>query len=125
MDGRVDVPGLYRALDAQRQAKGMSWRQLAHEAGVGPSLLSRMGNGQRPDLDGFLALTQWLGAPAENFTVRPEDRALEQPQQELEAELTPLLRARRDLSEADRQYLLEVVRATVKRVRSEHRYKDG
>jgi transcriptional regulator with XRE-family HTH domain len=118
MDGRVDVARLYAALDAQRQAKGLSWRQLAHAAGVSPSLLSRMANGQRPDLDGFVALAQWLGAPVDSFTVEGRDADAEQSQPELEAELAPLLRARRDLTEADQQYLLEIVQATMRRVRA-------
>ena len=76
MTGRMDTRRLYDALDAQRRARDLSWRQLAQQAGVSPSLLSRMGNGQRPDLDGFIALVQWLGAQAEEFMVWPDDRPL-------------------------------------------------
>ena len=64
---RLDVAALYVTLDSERQQRGMSWRQLAHDAGVGPSTLSRMAQGNRPDVDSFVALVQWLGMPAEQF----------------------------------------------------------
>jgi transcriptional regulator with XRE-family HTH domain len=64
---RLDVAALYVTLDSERQQRGLSWRQLAHEAGVGASTLSRMAQGNRPDVDSFVALVQWLGMPAEQF----------------------------------------------------------
>jgi transcriptional regulator with XRE-family HTH domain len=66
-EARLDVPALYITLDSERQQRGLSWRQLAHQAGVGPSTLSRMAQGNRPDVDSFVALVQWLGVPAEQF----------------------------------------------------------
>ena len=38
---------LYSALDAARQERGVSWRALAKEIGVSPSLLSRLGSVSR------------------------------------------------------------------------------
>lgn len=116
MEGRVDARGLYHALDAQRRARGLSWRQLAEESGVSPSLLTRMGNGHRPDLDGFIALVQWLGSPAEDFMVWPPDMPRRQTEPPLETQLALLLRARNDLSTADREYLLEIFGATMRRI---------
>jgi transcriptional regulator with XRE-family HTH domain len=66
-ESRLDVAALYVTLDSERQQRGLSWRQLAHEAGVGASTLSRMAQGNRPDVDSFVALVQWLGMPAEQF----------------------------------------------------------
>lgn len=66
-EGRLDVGALYVTLDSERQARGLSWRQVATQAGVGPSTLSRMAQGNRPDVDSFVALVQWLGMPAEQF----------------------------------------------------------
>ncbi|EHY89841.1 helix-turn-helix domain-containing protein [Saccharomonospora azurea] len=119
MEGRMDARRLYEALDAGRRARGLSWRQLAEQAGVSPSLLSRMGNGLRPDLDGFIALVQWLGAPAEEFMVRPGDTARTEPQPALETQLSLLLRARNDLSDADKDYLLDIVSATMRRIKAD------
>lgn len=122
MPGRMNLRRLHDALDAQRRARDLSWRQLAEEAGVSPSLLSRMGNGQRPDLDGFVALVQWLGVPAEEFMSRPDDEPAgtpppNGPTPELETQLAMLLRARDDLPEADKEYLLEIVGATMRRIK--------
>jgi transcriptional regulator with XRE-family HTH domain len=66
-EGRLDVAALYVTLDSERQQRGLSWRQVATQAGVGPSTLSRMAQGNRPDVDSFVALVQWLGMPAEQF----------------------------------------------------------
>lgn len=66
-EARLDVAALYVTLDSERQRRGMSWRQVAQEAGVGASTLSRMAQGNRPDVDSFVALVQWLGMPAEQF----------------------------------------------------------
>jgi len=64
---RLDVQALYDALDQQRRTRKLSWRQVAAEAGVGPSTLSRMTKGKRPDVDSFAVLVSWLGVPADTF----------------------------------------------------------
>ena len=64
---RLDVAALYVTLDSERRQRKLSWREVAHQAGVGPSTLSRMAQGHRPDVDSFVALVQWLGMPAEQF----------------------------------------------------------
>lgn len=114
---RIDVAGLYAALDAERKGRGCSWRQLAKEVGVSPSLLSRLSNGYRPDADGFATLVTWLGVPGETFMTGEQDSPSPRRQPELTTQLAPLLRARSDLDEADVRYLEEVIRATVRRVR--------
>jgi len=115
---RIDVQGLYAALDAERTAREMSWRQLAKEIGVSPSLLSRLGNDQRPDADGFATLVRWLNMPAEEFMIDVEGDRGAQPEPDLLAQLAPLLRARQDLDKRDVAYLEEVIRATVRHVQA-------
>lgn len=117
MSGLLDAGKLYAALDAEREANGLSWRQLAADAGVSTSLVSRMGNGHRPDLDGFIALVQWLGMPAETFMIWPEDKR-PRGTLSLEAELAPLLRAREELAEEDRQHLIDIVNMTIRHFRA-------
>jgi transcriptional regulator with XRE-family HTH domain len=120
MDGRVDVAKLYEALDTERRARGnLPWRQLAQQAGVSPSLLSRMGNKQRPDLDGFIALVQWLGGKAETFMLTPDDQPTPPRQTDLTTEVAVLLRARDDLDDTDKVYLQEIFEATLRKVRSD------
>jgi transcriptional regulator with XRE-family HTH domain len=114
---KIDITALQSALDADRSTRNLSWRQLASEMGVSPSLLSRLRNGYRPDADGFVTLVRWLSLPAETFILSEgEDSSVEQP--ELMTELAPLLRARKDLEPADIEYLEEVIRATVRRVKA-------
>jgi transcriptional regulator with XRE-family HTH domain len=119
MSGRIDTARLREALDGQRRARNLSWRQVAGEANVSPSLLSRMSNGHRPDLDGFIALVQWLGSPAEDFMVQPGDPIQDHSQPALEAQMGPLLRARSDFNETEQNYLLEIMEATIRRIRAE------
>jgi transcriptional regulator with XRE-family HTH domain len=114
--GKVDVAGLYAALDARRKERGLSWRQVAFEAGVSPSLLSRMANHHRPDLDGFVALIHWLGVEAETFMVVPEGHARRVG--DLATEVSLLLRAHRDLDDADRQHLQDVVESALRHIRA-------
>jgi transcriptional regulator with XRE-family HTH domain len=115
--GGIDVNRLYAALDAQRTARGLSWRQLAKEIEVSPSLLSRMANGLRPDVDAFATLVQWLSVPAEQF-MTSDDEEGQQEEPELVTQIGPLLRARKDLTPEDVSYLEDVIQATIRRVRA-------
>jgi len=113
---KIDVRGLYAALDAERTARDWSWRQLAKEIGVSPSLLSRLGNELRPDADGFATLVRWLNMPAERFMVDLDAGRGLPIEPDLVTQLAPLLRARQDLDERDVAYLEEVIRATLRHV---------
>ena len=115
---RIDVRGLYAALDAERTARGQSWRQLAKEINVSPSLLSRLGNDLRPDADGFATLVRWLNMPAEHFMIETGGEPPNQTEPDLVTQLAPLLRARQDLDKRDVAYLEEVIRATVRHAQS-------
>lgn len=117
---RIDARALQNALDQARISKGLSWRQLATESGVTPSLLSRLRNGYKPDADGFMTLVRWLGLPAERFLVEDgSQRELSQP--ELTAQLAPLLRASQDLDESDVEMLQDVIQAALRRAAARRR----
>lgn len=116
---KIDVQALHAALDGEREARGLSWRQLAKEIEVSPSLLSRLSNGYRPDADGFVTLVRWLKMPAEDFMLGEDADNSAKQQPELVSQLAPLLRARRDLEPADITYLEEVIAATVRRVKAQ------
>ena len=113
----VNVTVLHAALDAARVEAGLSWRQLAKELGVSASTMSRMAQGLRPDVSAFVAMTTWLRMPAEKFYVIDVPANPDEP--ELVASLTPLLRARRDLSDTDVQYLQEVIASAARRFKAE------
>ncbi|MFC7024785.1 helix-turn-helix transcriptional regulator [Promicromonospora thailandica] len=118
---RINTPALQDALDQVRIERALSWRQLAGEIGVTPSLLSRLRNGYKPDAEGFMTLVRWLGIPAERFLM-DEHAAARQP--ELMAELAPLLRARKDLNKEDIEYLQEVIQATLRRASAKRGERD-
>lgn len=87
---------------------------------MSPSLLSRLGNGLKPDTDGFATIIAWLRLPAEDFFERDgQDSADDAREPDLMAQLAPLLRARKDLSETDIKYLQQVIGATIERVRAQ------
>lgn len=92
---RFDAEGFYAALDSQRQTKKLTWKQVANEAGVAASTLTRMGQGKRPDIDGLAALASWSGLDVSQF-YRPT--AVAETSSEPLAQITALLRADRNLS---------------------------
>lgn len=116
----INTAALHSALDAARQERQISWRALAGEIGVSPSLLSRLGNGLKPDTDGFATIIAWLRLPAEDFFEHEGQRDVDDAREpDLMAQLAPLLRARKDLSETDVKYLQQVIGATIERARAQ------
>ncbi|MEK6312321.1 MAG: helix-turn-helix domain-containing protein [Curtobacterium sp.] len=117
---RVDVRALHSALNKAREGRGLSWRQLAKDVGVSASTISRMANGLKPDVTAFAAMTRWLKMPAEAFYVGgATETGDEQP--DLVAQLVPLLRARKDLTTNDIEYLEDVIGAAARRFRAENK----
>lgn len=110
---RVHVEALRAALDAQRRAREMSWRDVAKAVGVSPSTMTRLSNGLRPDADGFASMVSWLGVPAENFIESPDSEPPndDAPQSELMVEVRALLRSRKELDEKDADMLTAVLEA--------------
>lgn len=80
-----------------------------------------MAQGLKPDVSAFAAMTTWLRMPAEQFYVTESATGFDEREEEPElvASLTPLLRARRDLSDADVEYLQQVIAAAARRFRAE------
>jgi transcriptional regulator with XRE-family HTH domain len=70
---RFDAKALYAALDAQRQARGLTWIQVAAETGVSAATITRTRSGGRLEVDGMLAMVRWLGVSVETF-VRESER---------------------------------------------------
>jgi transcriptional regulator with XRE-family HTH domain len=120
---QINVAGLYAALDAVREHRKLSWRQMAREVGVSPSTFSRLANKQKPDVDAFLAMVRWLSVPAERFMIDDEEEAARE-EPELMAELAPLLRARQDLNSEDKRYLEELIGAAMRRFTAERASRD-
>jgi len=56
---RFDFQKFYQAVNAKREERAASWRQVAREIGIGKSTLARMAQNKRPDADGLAALSFW------------------------------------------------------------------
>ena len=67
MVGEFDLDALYRPLDVQRQAKRISWTQVARETIVSASTLRAIRAGRRVEGDGVLAVLRWLVRSPESF----------------------------------------------------------
>jgi hypothetical protein len=65
---RFDPPALYRALEAERERRGVTWDRVAEEAGVPSGVIMRLRAYRRFVVHEVLPLTQWLGLPLANFT---------------------------------------------------------
>lgn len=92
---RFDAEGFFAALDSERQARRLTWKQVATEAKVAASTLTRMGQGKRPDIDGLAALASWSRIDVQLF-YRPADERRRKA--EPLTEITALLRADSNLS---------------------------
>lgn len=62
----------YETVDGERRSRGLNWKELAAEARVSQSTLTRLGQGKRPDVDSFARLVAWGGFPADQFVVTPK-----------------------------------------------------
>lgn len=49
------------SVDGVRKSRGVTWRQVAEEAAVSASSISRMARGSRPDVETVAALAAWAG----------------------------------------------------------------
>ncbi|RTL76148.1 MAG: XRE family transcriptional regulator [Bradyrhizobiaceae bacterium] len=69
---QFDVDALRAALDAERIAQGLNWKDVSEASGVSASTLTRLSQGKRPDVDSLTALTHWLGLSADRFMGVPQ-----------------------------------------------------
>ena len=111
----LDVEALYGALDARRKTQDLSWRDVAKEAGVSPSTLTRMAQGKRPDVNGFAKLAAWMGVSADVFLKKQGSKKVKQA--DPVAMFSTFLRASKELDEQSVEFLEDVLQAAWKRVK--------
>ena len=108
-----DNEAFFAALNAARQARDLTWKQLATEAKVSASTLTRVGQGKRPDVDSFAALAAWGGLKPDDFipaSMRPAEPL---------SEISLLLRRDPNLTPEAAIALDEMLKVTYKRLREE------
>lgn len=111
--GTFDASAFFSALDSQRIAKKLNWKEVAAESGVSASTLTRMAQGRRPDVDSLAALIAWSGLNADDF-IRDNDVKAKP---ETLAMISTHLRADPNLSDEGAIALEELIKATYKRLR--------
>lgn len=105
-----DLAGFHAALDAQRTAKGLAWKDVADQSGVSASTLTRMSQGKRPDVDGLALLLAWSGLDAADFLPRANEP-------EPLAKIAANLRADRNLSAESATALQEIIKVAYEQFR--------
>lgn len=66
-EAHFDGDKFVATLDDTRQARRLTWRKVADEAGVSASTLTRLSQGKRPDVDSLGALAHWAGVETDAF----------------------------------------------------------
>jgi transcriptional regulator with XRE-family HTH domain len=113
----LNVSALYAALDAKREGAGMSWRELATQLELSPSLFTRLAQGRQPDVTALLTMCDWLGVSVDRFKeAESPERA---PREETVAVIGSYLRADRALKPESAQAIESLVRAAYDRL-AEH-----
>jgi transcriptional regulator with XRE-family HTH domain len=117
---QFDVAALHAALDSERLARHLTWKDVSAGSGVSASTLTRLSQGKRPDVDSLAALTAWLKMPADRFmTQRP--RAFGSASSL--AQISSILRDDPDLNEDAAAALDELIKATYARLRTTKKHK--
>jgi len=59
-----DPKGLHALVDGIRLNRGVTWNQMARQAGISASTMTRLGQGRSPDVNGLSAIVTWSGLDA-------------------------------------------------------------
>lgn len=130
MKGPFDVLGFYAALDSERRARRLNWKEISAQTKVSSSTLSRMAQGKRPDVDGLASLLAWSGLNIDDFIRRDEaplaiaagsasgDGGTKNEPSSI-ARISAILRADENLSSESAIALDEMLKATYERLRTD------
>lgn len=112
MTDRFDSEAFYAALNAARLSRQKTWKEVAEEAGVAASTLSRIGGGAKPDVNGLAALLAWSNLKVEAFIPGAEEKEADPL-----AKITALLRADSHLSKQNAKIIEDIVVSTYSKLR--------
>lgn len=103
MTAQFDNESFFAALNAERLSRQLNWKEVAAEAGIQASTITRMSQGKKPDVNSLAALLAWSKLKAETFV------SIEYPGEPLPlAQITALLRADPNLTR-DKAVVLEKI----------------
>lgn len=74
-----DFSSFYAALDATRDRKDLTWKEVGEATNISAATLTRMRQGKRPDADSLAVLAAWAGLNPADFvgtTMRAPAEAL-------------------------------------------------
>ncbi|UPJ54373.1 helix-turn-helix transcriptional regulator [Bradyrhizobium sp. 200] len=112
---QFDVSALHSALDSERVARRLTWKDVSAASGVSASTLTRLSQGKRPDVDSLAALTAWLKIPADRFMGQ---RATAFGNASPLSQISSILRDDPDLNKEAAAALDEMIKATYARLRT-------
>jgi transcriptional regulator with XRE-family HTH domain len=112
MTDRFDSEAFYAALNAARLSRQMTWKEVAEEAGVNASTLSRIGQGANPDVNGLASLLAWSNLKAEMFIPNASEKEAEPL-----AKIAALLRADPHLTPTNAKLMEDIVISTYSKLR--------
>ena len=119
VSGQFDVSALHAALDSERIARNLTWKDVSAQSGISASTLTRLSQGRRPDVDSLAALTSWLGTSADQF-MGSRPRATFGAASSL-SQISTLIRQDSNLNPDAAIALDELIKSTYARLRSEKR----
>lgn len=99
MSTSLDTLRLSEMIKSKRGSKGL--RTLSSEIGVSASTLSRVEQGNLPDIDTYLRLCEWLGVSSDYFTNNSV--------QDVQSEVIAHLRADKSLPSNTSEALIQMI----------------
>ena len=107
--GNFDGEAFYEALNSQRLARRLTWKDVADQSGISASTLTRMAQGKRPDVDELAALLKWSSLKAEDFIEKPDGGTAEPL-----ARMTAIIRTDARLSATNKRTLEGVLQCDIR-----------
>lgn len=117
MDRLIDISALHVAMDARRNREGKSWRELAKELDLSPSIFTRLSQGREPEMVSYARMTSWLGVSMDDFLEhkKPSDAEAE----DTVEKIASYLRADKALKPESARAIETIVRAAYEEMAEE------
>lgn len=112
--GTFDAEGFYQALDAVRRSRGLQWKQVSDESGVGAWTFTRLAQGKRPDVDTLAALAAWSRLNLADYIISEQE---ERPSVDTLAIISTAISRDPNLDEQSKKAMDDIIKVTYERMR--------